>query len=186
MLKGVFLLEIFKLGSDRVKVSIDRNDMDKMGISFANFSARDRRGECFLQELLEMIHKARLIEISDGCVEVDVAETNKGTLNIYLRFVKSKSRSNQTELCYICDCPARLISLANALATEYGARITNDRLYSLTGGYALIFDIDYAKSTITKKAYLKDCSADRVLINKTAEYGELITTSPLEKLFALS
>ncbi len=87
-----------------------------------------------------------------------------------------------TELAIISYDPNELISKATEIHQKYSEKIIKSSLYQLPSGHALIFTIGYARSTVAKKALLKTCATDNVIINKIKEYSPLLSSTPFEKL----
>ena len=177
----MFVLEIKRLSELEIKVIFNEKDMQIMNISFADFEENNPRSEEFLSELMFILRETGLIKISEGNIEVDVALTSEKTINIYFRLPKIDSH-HTTELAIIAADPDKLISKAAEIHKAYADKITKSSLYQLPSGHALIFTIGYAHSTVAKKALLKACIADNVLINKIKEYSPLLSSTPFEKL----
>ena len=177
----MFVLEIKRLSELEIKVILNEKDMQIMNISFEDFEENNPRSEEFLSELMFILRETGLIKISEGNIEVDVALTGAGTINIYFRLPKIDSH-HTTELAIIAADPDKLISKAAEIHKAYADKITKSSLYQLPGGHALIFTIGYAHSTVVKKAILKTCATDKVIINKIKEYSPLLSSTPFEKL----
>lgn len=177
----MFVLEIKRLSELEIKVILNEKDMQIMNISFEDFEENNPRSEEFLSELMFILRETGLIKISEGNIEVDVALTSEKTINIYFRLPKIDSH-HTTELAIIAADPDKLISKAAEIHKAYADKITKSSLYQLPSGHALIFTIGYAHSTVAKKALLKACIADNVLINKIKEYSPLLSSTPFEKL----
>ncbi|WP_456028529.1 adaptor protein MecA [Ruminococcus sp.] len=174
-------MEIKRLSELEIKVILNEKDMQIMNISFADFEENNPRSEEFLSELMFILRETWLIKISEGNIEVDVALTGAGTINIYFRLPKIDSH-HTTELAIIAADPDKLISKAAEIHKAYADKITKSSLYQLPSGHALIFTIGYAHSTVAKKALLKACIADNVLINKIKEYSPMVSNTPFDKL----
>lgn len=174
-------MEIKRLSELQIKVILNEKDMQIMNISFADFEENNPRSEEFLSELMFILRETGLIKISEGNIEVDVALTSEKTINIYFRLPKIDSH-HTTELAIIAADPDKLISKAAEIHKAYADKITKSSLYQLPSGHALIFTIGYAHSTVAKKALLKACIADNVLINKIKEYSPLVSNTPFDKL----
>ena len=177
----MFVLEIKRLSELQIKVILNEKDMQIMNISFEDFEENNPRSEEFLSELMFILRETGLIKISEGNIEVDVALTSEKTINIYFRLPKIDSH-HTTELAIIAADPDKLISKAAEIHKVYADKITKSSLYQLPSGHALIFTIGYAHSTVAKKALLKACIADNVLINKIKEYSPLVSNTPFDKL----
>ena len=177
----MFVLEIKRLSELEIKVILNEKDMQIMNISFADFEENNPRSEEFLSELMFILRETWLIKISEGNIEVDVALTSEKTINIYFRLPKIDSH-HTTELAIIAADPDKLISKAAEIHKAYADKITKSSLYQLPSGHALIFTIGYAHSTVVKKALLKACIADNVLINKIKEYSPMVSNTPFDKL----
>lgn len=177
----MFVLEIKRLSELQIKVILNEKDMQIMNISFEDFEENNPRSEEFLSELMFILRETGLIKISEGNIEVDVALTSEKTINIYFRLPKIDSH-HTTELAIIAADPDKLISKAAEIHKAYADKITKSSLYQLPRGHALIFTIGYAHSTVAKKALLKACIADNVLINKIKEYSPLVSNTPFDKL----
>lgn len=107
--------------------------------------------------------------------------TSEETINIYFILPKNDNH-HTTELAIISYDPNELISKATEIQQKYSEKIIKSSLYQLPSGYALIFTIGYARSTVAKKALLKTCATDNVIINKIKEYSPLLSSTPFEKL----
>lgn len=181
----MFVLEIKRLSELEIKVILNEKDMRIMNISFADFEESSPRSEKFLSELMFILRETGLIKISEWNIEVDVALTGAGTINIYFRLPKVETRRT-TELAIIAANPDEIISKAAEIYKAYADKIAKCGLYQLSNGHALVFTIGYAHSTVAKKALLKACTADSVLINKIKEYSPLVSDTPFDKLNFLS
>ena len=170
----MFVLEIKRLSEYEIKVILNEKDMRIMNISFEDFEKSNKRSKDFLSELM-------FIKISDGNIEVNVALTSEETINIYFILPKNDNH-HTTELAIISYEPNDLISKATEIHKKYSEKIIKSSLYQLPGGHALIFTIGYARSTVAKKALLKTCATDNVIINKIKEYSPLLSSTPFEKL----
>ena len=177
----MFVLEIKRLSELEIKVILNEKDMQIMNISFADFEENNPRSEEFLSELMFILRETGLIKISEGNIEVDVALTGAGTINIYFRLPKAET-CHTTELAIIAADPDKLISKAAEIHKAYADKITKSGLYQLPSGHALIFTIGYARSTVAKKVLLKTCATDNVIINKIKEYSPLVSNTPFDKL----
>ena len=167
-------MEIKRLSEYEIKVILNEKDMRIMNISFEDFEKNNKRSKDFLSELMFILKETGLIKISEGNIEVDVALTSEETINIYFILPKNDNH-HTTELAIISYDPNELMSKA----TE---KIIKSSLYQLPSGHALIFTIGYARSTVAKKALLKTCDTDNVIINKIKEYSPLLSSTPFEKL----
>lgn len=182
----MFVLEIKRLSEFEIKVILGEKDMRIMDISFKDFEDNAPRSEEFLSDLMFIMRETGLIKISEGSVDVDVALTAAGTINIYFRLPKSDQRRSSTELAVIAAAPDELAKKAAEIHKEYSDKISKACLYGFSGGYALIFTVNYARSTVAKKQFLKACTADGIVINKIKEHSQLMTDAPFEKLNFLS
>ena len=176
----MFVLEIKRLSEHEIKVILNEKDMRIMNISFEDFEKKPR-SEDFLSELMFILRETGLIKISEGNIEVDVALTSEETINIYFILPKNDNH-HTTELAIISYDPNELISKATEIYKKYSEKIIKSSLYQLPSGHALIFTIGYARSTVAKKALLKNCATDNVIINKIKEYSPLLSSTPFEKL----
>ena len=163
----MFVLEIKRLSEYEIKVILNEKDMRIMNISFEDFEKNNKRSKDFLSELMFILKETGLIKISEGNIEVDVALTSEETINIYFILPKNDNH-HTTELAEI--------------HKKYSEKIIKSSLYQLPSGHALIFTIGYARSTVAKKALLKTCATDNVIINKIKEYSPLLSSTPFEKL----
>ena len=171
----MFVLEIKRLSEYEIKVILNEKDMQIMNISFEDFEKNNKRSKDFL------LKETGLIKISEGNIEVDVALTSEETINIYFILPKNDNH-HTTELAIISYDPNELISKATEIHKKYSEKIIKSSLYQLPSGHALIFTIGYARSTVAKKALLKTCATDNVIINKIKEYSPLLRSTPFEKL----
>ena len=173
----MFVLEIKRLSEYEIKVILNEKDMQIMNISFEDFEKNNKRSKDFLSELMFILKETGLIKISEG----DVALTSEETINIYFILPKNDNH-HTTELAIISYDPNELISKATEIHKKYSEKIIKSSLYQLPSGHALIFTIGYARSTVAKKALLKTCATDNVIINKIKEYSPLLSSTPFEKL----
>ena len=177
----MFVLEIKRLSEYEIKVILNEKDMRIVNISFEDFEKNNKRSKDFLSELMFILKETGLIKISEGNIEVDVALTSEETINIYFILPKNDNH-HTTELAIISYDPNELISKATEIHKKYYEKIIKSSLYQLPSGHALIFTIGYARSTVAKKALLKTCDTDNVIINKIKEYSPLLSSTPFEKL----
>ncbi len=173
-------MEIRKADSNHLKITLGKNDMDKMNISFDSFAKNSPQSQLFLANLLEIIKETDVIKITGGSVAVDVAQQKNGSMVIYLSF--ERKHKKPTKLCYPSEDPIELTTFVRNLLSQYREHITDDCLYLLNNKYFLVFETNYAKSTARKKDILKDCVNDLIIINKIAEYGQLLSDTPLKTL----
>ena len=124
--------------------------------------------------------------LSEYEIKVILNEKDMQIMNISFEdFEKNNKRSKDflSELMFkLKETGLIKISKATEIHKKYSEKIIKSSLYQLPSGHALIFTIGYARSTVAKKALLKTCATDNVIINKIKEYSPLLSSTPFEKL----
>lgn len=180
-------MKINRISDNKLNISLNAEDLHKVGITFDTFKNDKETAESFLINFLAVIDELGIFPSSGKKVIVDVIITKSGIMSIYFEtesFPKKRCK-NVTQACCCFSEHKKLIEFAKFVYENYNNKIRSAELYLLNGEYLLILSLDYAKSTILSKPQLKNSILDEIFINKIREYGQLLTRNPLEKIIIL-
>jgi negative regulator of genetic competence, sporulation and motility len=177
-------LEITPQSDEKLKISLNRQDMEDLGLVYKNMDYADKPTRQALMALLRRAGDETGFSPLGAKLFIEVYKNDVGGCDIYFTRVASPKRIAPAIFEFesagdLLDCAAKTYAL-------YNHRIYSSSLYRLNGKYRLLVNcLDYSDklSAYFLSEYGRKLSEDEISAAFTIEHGtELITDNALETL----
>jgi negative regulator of genetic competence, sporulation and motility len=177
-------VEMTPLSDDKLKISLDRQDMDELGLVYKNMEYSDKSTRQALMRLLRQAGSETGFSPLGGKLFIEVYKNGEGGCDIY--FTRIADLKRLAPALFEFENAEDLIECALRAHALYTHRIFRSSLYRINGKYRLLVDfLDYSDklSVYFIAEYGKKLGDDEICAAHTAEHGEeLIADTALETL----
>lgn len=183
-------MEIILLSEDKLKISLTRQDLEKLELSY---SKMDYSNEKTRQALLLLLEKAKLevgFSPRGARLFIEIYQSDGGGCVIYFTGIKRSRFSGGagavSPVVFEFENAEELIEGACKTFLRYSHRIYRSSLYLLNGKYRLlVYNLDYSDklSIYFLSEFGKKLGDDEIFVSFTTEHGkELIADCALDTL----
>lgn len=183
-------MEFIPVGDDKLKISLDRQDMNEYDIVYETLCASDEKTRRALLRLLEKAKGEAGFCPRGAKLFIEAYKDADGGCSLYFTIIRKPSRLSENQsvvapVTFEFDDIESLITAACKAFRMYGHRIYKSSLYVLNGKYRLlVYNLDYLdKLSIYFLSEYGRPRRDEISAAYTAERGrELIADCALETL----
>lgn len=183
-------VEFILVSDDKLRISLDRQDMDEYGIAFEKLSSADEKTRRALLQLLQIARDEAGFSPRGAKLFIEAYQDAGGGCSLYFTIIRKPSRlsgslSVVAPVVFEFDDAESLITAACKTFKLYSHRIYKSSLYLMNGKYRLlVYNLDYSDKLSVY--FLSEYAAprfDEITAAYTAEHGrELIADCALETL----
>lgn len=184
-------MEIILVSDDKLKISLNRHDMDELGLKYKNMDYSDEKTKRALLLILEKAKGEVGFSPRGAKLFIEVYQNDEDGCNIYFTSIRRASRLSDSGTAisptlFEFENANDLIDGSCKAFERYSHRIYRSSLYYINGKYRLlVYNLDYSDrlSVYFLSEYAKKISEDEIFAAYTIEHGkEIIADTAIDTL----
>ncbi len=179
-LQGVLVLKISITSHSCAKIYLSSEDMHRLGLSLQDLKFFSDSTALFISGIAAFLTELGLIDLSGSQPEYSVSEVFDGVVAEIS--ASQESRTEETTALFVFTHPQELIDFCGRFPERLLDKVRRCELYRFISGYRLVLEASCSKSFLLSHSQLQRAEFDEVCLEKTREYGKLLSRTPIETI----
>lgn len=166
------------------KIYLSTADMQQLGLSLAELEQPSDEARLFISAIAAFLTSLGLIALDGAEFDCKVSEVFDGAVTEISAVFPRTEESTCALFAFKDD--KELTGFCNALSPSVLKKLRSCALYKHGSVYCLVAEFDLSKASILAHPHLQGAVFDEVQIEKTREYGKLLSHTPIKTIRELN